>query len=165
MINRKIVCAACASAAALSGLCITTSVRAESCNGYVAFRNEPPILLKKTAAGASIYWFTSQRTNIVVHPENSPSNRTTGVCSGGWTIAADGKTGAGAGFCTNVTPNGDVFHQTYEGTFAGGTWKVVGGTGKFANYKGNGTWEGVGIYTFDNMWRSHTWKGECNFPK
>ena len=64
-------------------------------------------------------------------------------------------TGIHRGYYTNRLKNGDTEYGTYEGTFkttfkedgsweatSEGTWKVIGGTGKFKNIKGGGTYRG-----------------------
>jgi hypothetical protein len=66
------------------------------------------------------------------------------------------KTGGGGAFhgCLTLTaPNGDVLEATYVGTalapnsnnfsFAAGTLTFTGGTGRFKNASGEGTWTGV----------------------
>jgi hypothetical protein len=65
-------------------------------------------------------------------------------------------TGTHWGYDTNLFKNGDIEYGTYEGTFKTtfkedgswkettweGTFKVIGGTGKFKNIKGSGTYRG-----------------------
>jgi len=71
------------------------------------------------------------------------------------------KTGGGGAFhgCLTLTaPNGDILQATYAGAgippnqnnfaFADGTLVFTGGTGRFRNARGNGTWTAV----FDNFY-------------
>jgi hypothetical protein len=65
-------------------------------------------------------------------------------------------TGTHRGYYTNLLKNGDTEYGLYEGTFKTtfkedgswetttweGTFKVIGGTGKFKNIKGSGTYRG-----------------------
>ena len=83
--------------------------------------------------------------------------------------------GTHRGYSKAVYPDGDVIRNTYEGkvttthlskgktiTTFEGTFSIIGGTGKYENAKGGGTYIGqyigVGIYTYD-------WEGELVLKK
>jgi hypothetical protein len=136
---------------------------AEKCNGYVITKSLKPVLLREAADGSKVQWFSSEGMVITVSPENHPTNRANRLCGGAMKIAPDGKSGSGMGSCTYTDLDGDAYHLNWEATFAGGTWKVVGGTGKFEKYTAQGTFTPTKRY--QNAWGSLTWEGECNIPK
>ena len=62
----------------------------------------------------------------------------------------------GRGWCTGVDAEGDVVWHDFEMGAEGGTWRISGGTGKFAEEKGGGTWA-WGTFFPDGM--RGTWTG------
>lgn len=136
---------------------------AEKCNGYVISEPLKPILLRKAADGSKVMWMSSEGVFIVAKPANHPANLVGRVCGGGFKIAPDGKSGSGQGSCAYADHDGDAFHLNWQTTFIAGTWKLAGGTGKFENFSGEGTFRPS--KKFENMWSSSTWEGECNLRK
>lgn len=80
-----------------------------------------------------------------------------------------GGQGRQSGYFTNTRPGGDQNHGTFEGvvgpdgdqTTVVGTWKFVGGAGRFAGITGNGTFKTVASATGD---LSVTWDGAYTLP-
>ena len=133
---------------------------AEPCNGHVISKPLPSILLKEAPDGSKATWVSSEGLFIVASPQDHPANWVNRVCGGGFKIAPDGKSGEGMGTCVYADMDGDVFHLAWESTFVEGTWKITGGTGKFENISGSGTFKPKKRY--DNSWGGSTWEGECN---
>ncbi len=92
----------------------------------------------EAAKGHSI---TSWVSNQITRRENSSFN-VAGECAGYLLATPDGKNQM-AGACTRKATNGDSESYVWElapGTERG-TWKAVGGTGKFAGKKSSGWWQ------------------------
>ncbi len=138
-------------------------VLAEKCSGYVVSTPLKPILLREASDGSKVQWFSSEGIFIVARPENHPADRVNRVCGGGFKVVPDGKSGSGMGSCSYTDMDGDVFHLAWQSTFTEGTWKIVGGTGKFEEFSGHGTFKPA--KRFEKFWGSSTWEGECDLPK
>jgi len=136
---------------------------AEKCNGYAMTKSMKPILMRETPDGAKVKWYTSEGIFFVANPQNHPANGVNRICAGGLQIAPDGKSGSGTGSCTYADMDGDVYHLIWNSTFGKGTWKIVGGTGKFEKFTGNGTYKLAKRY--QNSLGTSTWEGECNLAK
>ncbi len=142
---------------------MTTDALAEKCNGYVVSKASESVLLRKADDGSKVLWVSSEGYGIVINPANHPANQVTRICGGGFRIAPDGKSGSGMGACSYTDRDADVYHLAWEGNFTEGTWKVVGGTGKFEKYSANGTF--TLTKRFDNGWGDARWEGECSFAQ
>lgn len=147
---------------ALAIVLAANGAAAESCNGYVTSNSLDPILLRKAPDGSKTVWLSSEGIFIVMQPAEHPANLVNRVCGGGFKIAADEKSGAGVGTCAYTDLDGDVFHVSWQSTFVEGTWKIVGGTGKFQGFSGQGTFRPTRKY--DNAWSISLWEGECSLP-
>ena len=75
---------------------------------------------------------------------NHPLNDASGDCDGGCVMNAEGD-GECLGSCTWADKDGDLAFFTWSGVTSG-TWKFRGGTGKYAEATGKGTWETSGVY-------------------
>jgi len=137
-------------------------VSAEECNGYVTSKALDPILLRKEPDGSKAAWISSEGIFIISKPANHPANLVNRVCGGGFKIAPDDSSGAAIGSCSYADLDGDVFHVSWQSTFVEGTWEIVGGTGKFENFSGQGTFRPSKKY--DNGWSISEWEGECDLP-
>ena len=83
-----------------------------------------------------------------------------GECIGQFLIAPDGKTAA-SGRCARRDKDGDVLNEEWvatDGAGNKGTWKVAGGTGKFANVKGTAQWE---FSPLQGKMGAVRWVGNC----
>lgn len=76
---------------------------------------------------------------IIRSSDNWPAdNGTTGECHGSWLDTPDGKS-RGWGYCLFKDKDGDTESAAWEWPSpAGGTWRVTGGTGKFAGKTDSG---------------------------
>lgn len=54
---------------------------------------------------------------------------------------ADGSSFSSGGSCDGVDADGDVYWAIGTATEKGGTWKYIGGTGKFEGLEGGGTYQ------------------------
>ena len=90
--------------------------------------------------GSSIAMFNLKGIVIV----NDPSNPWHGAimdCNGIGAYAGDGAMQTMGGTCMLIDNDGDVQRLPWQATGAeGGTWAAAGGTGKYANMTGSGTY-------------------------
>jgi len=140
-------------------LCLTynSSLAADNCTGYdvlVAQSVETTDLGK----GHSVT-VVSQASALI--SEDAPIwNLVSGVCQGSLLTTPDGKT-RGSGHCARRDKDGDT--ASIEWAQAPGSpkssWKLTGGTGKFAGKTGSGWAEGV---RSDGKIYIVKWGGTCN---
>ncbi len=100
-------------------------------------------------------------TSVTVSDDPSaPYHLASGECVGSFLNTPDGKT-QGSGSCARKDKDGDVLNEewvTTGGTGDKGTWKNVGGTGKYATAAGTGQWE----YTqLQGKMAAVRWVGNC----
>ena len=83
-------------------------------------------------------------TSVSVSDDAGATNHlVSGECIGQFLTTSEGKTAA-SGSCARRDKDGDVLNEEWvatDGIGNKGTWKNVGGTGKFANAKSTGQWE------------------------
>lgn len=84
----------------------------------------------------------------------------TGECVGAYLIGADGNM-QGSGKCARADKDGDVLYEEWvmPGPKLVGTWKLMGGTGKYAKASGSAQWEAtlLGPKTV-----AVKWTGQCD---
>ena len=144
---------------AIAMLLGSSGALAAKCEGSNARTYAAPITLHKAQDGAALLFIESTGTSFTSRGDASALNPSWQRCVGFWSVKAD-KSGAGAGHCYAVDPDGDRWTISWEGDNAGGTWQSVSGSGKYANAAdGKGTWTpgpkfagGISI---------NTWEGEC----
>ena len=90
----------------------------------------------------------------------SPLNRASGDCDGACVAAADGNATC-MGSCTWLDSEGDVAFFTWNGATEG-SWSLKGGTGKYAEASGEGTWKTDGFYAGEIT--GNTWQGTIEIP-
>jgi hypothetical protein len=134
---------------------------AEKCSGYVSMKREPSVEIMKKADGSQVLRVLSSRILNMKEPKDYPLDGAYGTCAGLWTVAADGKSGSGAGECYYVDRDGDTMGFAWEGTNTGGTWKVQWGTGKYKNTSNSGTWK-PDTARYSDGWAWQSWEGECS---
>jgi len=112
---------------------------ADNCSGYyvnVGLSGESA----EQAGGNSLAMFRAVSINIT-DDKNHPLNMSVGDCVG-TALTAGAKTDA-SGRCTRKDKEGDLY--SYEWVIPAGadkgTWKFVGGTGKYASAKWSGWWQ------------------------
>lgn len=84
-----------------------------------------------------------------------------GECIGQFLTMPDGKTAA-SGSCARMDKDGDVLNEEWvatDGIGSKGTWKLAGGTGKFANARGTAQWEHSQL---QGKMSAVRWVGNCN---
>jgi hypothetical protein len=100
-------------------------------------------------------------TSVTVSDDPSAAyHLVSGECVGSFLITPDGKT-QGSGSCARKDKDGDVLNEewvTADGTGAKGTWKNVGGTGKFSNARNTGQWE---FSQLQGKMAAVRWVGNC----
>jgi len=93
----------------------------------------------------------------------SPLRMASMTCSGAVVMGKDGKPVRSAGTCDSVDAQGDVaFYWWRSDAKSGGRWGFMGGTGKWANVEGGGTYEPTFQSTDGrqgNSWKG-TWKSK-----
>lgn len=96
----------------------------------------------------------------VADDPSAPYHLISGECIGQFLTAPDGKTVA-SGSCARSDKSGDVLYEEWvatDGVGNKGTWKLLGGTGKFANAKGTAQWEFTQLHGKTAAVR---WNGNC----
>ena len=100
-------------------------------------------------------------TSVTVSDDPSAAyHLISGECIGQFLITPDGKTAA-SGSCARRDKDGDVLNEEWvatDGTGNKGTWKLSGGTGKFANAKGTAQWE---FSPLQGKMGAVRWVGNC----
>ena len=100
-------------------------------------------------------------TSVTVSDDPSAAyHLVSGECIGQFVMTPDGKTTAG-GSCARRDKDGDVLNEEWiatDGTGNKGTWKLAGGTGKFANAKGTAQWE---FSPLQGKMGAVRWVGNC----
>jgi hypothetical protein len=133
---------------------ISQETRADNCSGYEAEVNKSyeQIELSK---GNVMSTFTSY--SVITSDDYPDANGETGECYGTWLVTSDGKS-RGSGFCAWKDKDGDTEYAQWEATPQGGTWKDVGGTGKWTGKLSSG-WNKM--VTRDGKLSLIKWGGNC----
>jgi hypothetical protein len=76
--------------------------------------------------------------DVIGSDEDSSSNADMTNCHSTWLVSFDGKS-KGGGYCAFKDKDGDTEYVEWEATPHGGTWRDMGGTGKWAS-KHNSGW-------------------------
>ena len=117
--------------ASFAGKCAGTNI-----NNLISW--EPSEIAKGTTLA------TMRITSVTVSDDPSANyHLISGECVGQFLTTPDGKTVA-SGSCARMDKDGDVLNEEWvanDGAGNKGTWKLAGGTGKFANTKGSAQWE------------------------
>jgi hypothetical protein len=155
-IHRKVVfwllvAAWCAvPAISFAGKCSGTNI-----NNLVSW--EPTEISKGTTLA------TLRITSVTVNDDhNAPNHLVSGECIGSFITTPDGKS-EGRVFCARRDKDGDVLNEeavTVGGNASKGTWKNVGGTGKFANATGTAQWE---VIPLQGKMSAVPWVGNCQW--
>lgn len=150
----KLACLALPAAICISpAICLAGKCVGHNINNMLSW--EPNELVK----GDSLTTF--KHTSIFVSEDpSSPMHLAAGECGGTLLSASDGIM-QGGGNCSRKDKDGDVYHEQW--TFPAskefkGTWKLVGGTGKYANATGSGTWE---VVMSQGKMAAVRWVGNC----
>ena len=95
----------------------------------------------------------------MVSTDWSKRNGTTGECSGAVLLTPDGKWQA-QGYCAWRDKDGDTYNTSWHKApmDMAGTWKQLGGTGKFAGTQDSGWWQSAWT---DGVMSANTWGGTC----
>ena len=100
-------------------------------------------------------------TSVTVSDDPSAAyHLISGECVGQFLTSPDGKTLA-SGSCARRDKDGDVLNEEWvatDGIGNKGTWKLAGGTGKFANAKGTAQWE---FSQLQGKMAAVRWVGNC----
>ena len=149
--NLGLLAALCAvPAVGFAGKCAGTNI-----NNMVSW--EPTEISKGTTLA------TLRITSVTVSDDHSaPNHLVSGECIGSFLTTPDGKT-EGRVFCARKDKDGDVLNEeaiTVGGSGSKGTWKNVGGTGKFANATGTAQWE---VMPLQGKMAAVRWVGNCQW--
>ena len=106
---------------------------------------------------------TLRITSVTVNDDRSaPNHLASGECIGSLLTTPDGKT-EGRFFCARKDKDGDVLNEeavSGDGSGSKGTFKNVGGTGKFANATGTAQWE---FSQLQGKMAAVRWVGNCQW--
>ncbi|HEX2798664.1 MAG TPA: hypothetical protein VHQ44_03235 [Thermoanaerobaculia bacterium] len=95
---------------------------------------------------------------ITADDPSNPLRLASMTCSGTAIATKDGKPIRSAGSCDSVDKQGDVaFYWWRADDKNGGRWGFMGGTGKWANVEGGGTYEPT--YEWKDGRQGNNWKG------
>lgn len=86
----------------------------------------------------------------------TPLDNTSVDCQSAWIFEADYSAGKTHNICMALNEAGDVLTWSGVGDYVGGKWKILDGTGSFANMTGGGTWTNNAPLPDPNRW-SFTW--------
>jgi hypothetical protein len=104
---------------------------------------------------------TFRHTSVIVSDDvSAPYHLLAGECIGAFLGTPDGKM-QGSGSCARKDKDGDVLNEEFvmpAGTDFKGTWKLVGGTGKFANAAGTAQWQ---VIMSQGKMGAVRWVGNC----
>jgi hypothetical protein len=104
---------------------------------------------------------TWRATSVTVSDDPGvPYHLVSGECIGTFLMTPDGKTRA-SGTCARKDRDGDVLNEEWvstDGTGGKGTWKNVGGTGKYATAAGTAQWE---FNQLQGKMAAVRWVGNC----
>ena len=115
-----------------------------------------PKPVETTDLGNGMVYETTTSNQVCITTDPSPPlNRASGDCSGGCVSSGEGEPSC-LGSCTWADADGDLAFFTWTGQIAG-TWKMQGGTGKWATASGGGTWSVTGAYA--GGMGENSWKG------
>lgn len=96
---------------------------------------------------------------IMGNNAGNPFNQTPLDCYSTFVASPDMSSGKGGGYCNGIDKDGDVWWISFQGDFGGGTWKFLGGTGKFDGISGGGNYKpvvqmegGRSISVWDGTW-------------
>ena len=154
--TKKVICVGL-----LAGLCVAPAVSyAAKCagtniNNLVSW--EPTEIYKGTTLA------TLRITSVTVNDDpKAPNHLVSGECIGSFLTKPDGKTDARV-FCARKDKDGDVLNEeamSEGGDGSKGTWKNVGGTGKFKNATGNAEWQ---VIPLQGKMAAVRWVGNCEW--
>lgn len=105
------------------------------------------------------------RSNDKAHlmSEDTPLNNVAQDCSVAYVMEPDFSAGSGHGTCSGIDTDGDVYFFFFSGDLTGGEWEIAGGTGKFADLGGGGTYTvNAPLPDFDRF--SFTWTWDSAWP-
>jgi hypothetical protein len=105
---------------------------------YAITPNNSRVIAKED--GSSVVLF-DMKGLLIIDDQSNPWHGALMDCNGVGAYAADGSLQTQGGTCVIVDADGDVLRLPWENTGPeGGTSEVAGGTGKYANMTGTGTW-------------------------
>jgi hypothetical protein len=145
--------AAIASFCLLSGAAIAGKCSGTNINNVISW--EPSEIVK----GTTLALWRAASVSVSDDP-SMPAHLISGECIGSFFTSAEGKTSAN-GSCIRRDKEGDALYEEWiatDGAGGKGTWKHVGGTGKFAKAAGNGQWEFSPLHGKTAAVR---WSGTC----
>lgn len=130
---------------------------AAKCSGY----NVNNVLLIENNELADGTTLTTIRLSSVHVSEDvsSPLHLAAGECAGALTTTPDGKT-QGQGYCMRKDRDGDVYNEQWNLAPGAekGSWKLVGGSGKYADISGSGWWQ---VTMSEGKMAAVRWVGAC----
>lgn len=98
-----------------------------------------------TDLGNGIVYQTTVSSGVITTADpDHPLNAASGYCSGGCVSKGEDAPSC-MGSCTWADTDGDLAFSTWTGQTEG-TWKMDGGTGKWAKATGSGTWKASAVY-------------------
>lgn len=141
----------------ISMLFFGAAAYAAKCSGH----NINNVLLFESNELANGTTLTTLRLTSVHVSEDtsSPLHLAAGECAGALTATPDGKT-QGQGYCMRKDRDGDVYNEEWSLAPGAekGTWKLAGGSGKYASMSGSGWWQ---VTMSEGKMAAVRWVGAC----
>lgn len=121
----------------LSGVALAADVTASG-----TCMHSPPIVSESVELpdGRTVQRVVNRGICVGDDAEN-PFDRTSQYCTGSQIVGTDGTVVSVGNICESVDADGDVAWRWDEGTPTAGRWGSFGGSGKFEDLGGGGTWE------------------------
>lgn len=126
---------------------------ADKISGHNILTNAEPV--ETQLANGKTYVSVSNH-HVMQTDKDHPLNRAAGDCSGACIVDEMGNQTC-MGSCSIADAEGDMAFFSWSG-FNEGTWKLLGGSGKYAEAEGSGTWNSAATYV-GNM-AGNDWEGE-----
>jgi len=138
-------------------LASSAAANAATCSGH----NINNVLLFENNELASGTTLTALRLSSVHVSDDasSPLHLAAGECAGALTATPDGKM-RGQGYCMRKDKDGDVYNEEWHLAPGAekGTWKLAGGSGKYASMSGSGWWQ---VIMSEGSMAAVRWVGAC----
>ncbi|MCC7548609.1 MAG: hypothetical protein IT532_12665 [Burkholderiales bacterium] len=134
-----------------------SGANAAKCSGY-NINSAMAFDTNELSSGASMSTLRVTSVHVSEDP-SSPMHLAAGECSGSITATPDGKA-QGQGHCMRKDKDGDVYNEQWNLPPGAekGTWKLVGGSGKYVNMTGSGWWQ---VTMSQGKTTAVRWVGSC----
>lgn len=142
-----------------SGVVLAADAHADNCSGYDVLVSQSGETLD---AGGGTTLFVGRNHSIIVDADATAKDHLViGECSGTFLSTGEGKS-RGQGYCLRKHKDGDAYSVEWAMAPGAdkGTWRVTGGTGKFAKSSASGWWQSSAA---SGKMFATRWGGNCSW--